>query len=72
MDAAKSDYQLTVSDCSDVVTDALEGKTTTEGQQIKTGENGVEFDAPNMKHDNIVDNNKGTQVDLTPKKDEKK
>jgi hypothetical protein len=66
--SAQSDYQLCKSDCSDVLTAALKKGKTPEGEKLKTGDDGIEFDIPVYKHDNIKANNEGTSVDIKPTK----
>ena len=68
--AAKSDYKLGVSDCSDVITAGLNVSKDSKGEQIKNGETTASLnplydfytERPNTKYNKIASRNKSSAV----------
>jgi RHS repeat-associated protein len=72
---AKQDYVLTVSDCSDIPTTALNILEDTEGNKLTNGENGTtgfnktnfSCELPNLKQATLEKRNQGTDYDFRVK-----
>lgn len=68
-ESAEADYKLGKADCSDVVTAAFEVGKDQKGNNLNTGDAGIEFDLPVNKHENIKKGNKiGYEINLDPNK----